>query len=287
MKNWKYTRKHIYNKRDVILFALGIGCTEMKYIYENDSRFQAFPTMPLTLLFRNVSHDIWDASQVKRIKDSEKIFKLPTSPKGGTRIDAYRILEILKPLPTGGDILRSTSKLKSIQQKRNGAFFETATEIRSSNDDLLYHCVSGVYISKVKGLESKGKQRFNRIKLPSSAPDLVLHKRVSQVQHALFRLSGDYNPLHIDSEFAKAVGFEKPILHGLCTFGICVQALLAKHLGLRVRKLGVRFTSPVLPGQILEIRAWKSTSLKTTFLTMVAGQKVLEGFIEFFAPSTL
>jgi len=287
MQNWKTVAKHIYNRRDMIIFALGIGCTSLKYIYENDPEFQAFPTMPFTLLFKSLSHDIKYYDGGQNVKDPKKHFRIPTLPKGGTIIDAFRILEIEKPLSNKGDIVTSTSNLLSIQQKKNGAFFERGIEIRSSNDELLYRTVSGVYITKVQGLEDKGKPRFKRIKFSSSAADWVLYERVGEFQNALFRLSGDYNPLHIDTDFAKAVGFEKPILHGLCTFGICVRAVLTKHQGQKVRKLGVRFTSPVLPGDVLEIHGWKSSSLRTTFLVRISDRKVLEGFVEFFGSSNL
>jgi len=282
MQKWKTSGKHIYNRRDMIIFALGIGCTNLKYIYENDPEFQVFPTMPFTLLFKSLSHDIEYYKREGNVKDPKNHFKLPALPDGGTFIDAFRTLEIVKPLSSKGDTVTSTLKLLSIQQKKNGAFFERGIDIRSSNNELLYRTVSGVYISKVQGLKDKGEPRFKRIAIPSSAPDWVLRERVGDFQHALFRLSGDYNPLHIDTNFAKAVGFEKPILHGLCTFGICVRVVLGKYSGEKVRKLGVRFTSPVLPGQVLEIHGWKCSSLRTTFLAMVSDRKVLEGFIEFF-----
>ncbi len=73
----------------------------------------------------------------------------------------------------------------------------------------------------------------------------------------LYRLSGDYNPLHADPNIAQMVGFEKPILHGLCSFGFSAQAVLKAFPNAVVRSVQTRFSSPVLPGAELEVRMWR------------------------------
>jgi acyl dehydratase len=86
-------------------------------------------------------------------------------------------------------------------------------------------------------------------------------------QALVYRLSGDWNPLHADPEIAKAVGFERPILHGLCTFGCTVRAVLRELCDndpAAIRSIAVRFSSPVLPGDLLTAELW--TEGKTVFV---------------------
>ena len=79
----------------------------------------------------------------------------------------------------------------------------------------------------------------------------------------IFRLSGDYNPLHSDPNFAKTAGFEKPILHGMCTYGIACRSLvesLCEGDAKRLKKFDCRFSSPVYPGETIVTEMWKNGS---------------------------
>ena len=73
----------------------------------------------------------------------------------------------------------------------------------------------------------------------------------------MYRLSGDYNPLHADPDVAQMVGFERPILHGLCSFGFSMQAVLRTFPNVAVKSVQTRFSAPVLPGAELEVRMWR------------------------------
>jgi acyl dehydratase len=76
----------------------------------------------------------------------------------------------------------------------------------------------------------------------------------------IYRLSGDYNPLHADPEVARAAGFKRPILHGLCTFGMAAHAVLragCEYDAARIKAMAVRFTSPVYPGETIRFQFWK------------------------------
>jgi acyl dehydratase len=95
--------------------------------------------------------------------------------------------------------------------------------------------------------------------VPERAPDLNLVAHIAANQAHLYRLSGDYNPLHIDPEAARFGGFDAPILHGLCTYGHCAQMLvgaLCDGDAARLAALKLRFASPVFPGDTLRLRAW-------------------------------
>jgi acyl dehydratase len=92
------------------------------------------------------------------------------------------------------------------------------------------------------------------------APDFSISDKVADNQAAIYRLSGDFNPLHLDPEAAKRGGFDKPILHGLCTYGFATRAIVNGLLEgdvERLKEFKARFSDPVYPGDTLTTRGWK------------------------------
>ena len=132
--------------------------------------------------------------------------------------------------------------------------------IEKESGDVVFENQSTVFIRGSGGFGGKkqGKDRGEATALnkpPSRKPDAVVEEKTTEDQAALYRLSGDYNPLHIDPEFSKVGGFEKPILHGLCFFGISGKHVFQKYGPFKSIK--VRFASTVLPGETLVTEMWK------------------------------
>lgn len=110
--------------------------------------------------------------------------------------------------------------------------------------------------------------------IPNRAPDAVTAEKVPAHQALLYRLSGDTNPLHVDPAVAQAVGFPGPILHGLCSFGYSVRAVISAF-GDNIQSVGCRFSSPVMPGDELETRCWRVSPTLILFETRVRGTLVI------------
>ena len=105
---------------------------------------------------------------------------------------------------------------------------------------------------------------------PTTPPDKEVERTVREDQALLYRLSGDWNPLHADPEFAGRAGFDRPILHGLCTYGFTGRALLHTLAGSdpsRFEHMEGRFSSPVLPGDALTINMWRTGDGEAVFTT--------------------
>jgi acyl dehydratase len=122
---------------------------------------------------------------------------------------------------------------------------------------------------------------------PERAPDEEISYRTRSDQALLYRLNGDRNPLHSDPSFAAMGGFDRPILHGLCTYGFTGRALLHGLCGgdpARFRSMDGRFSSPVLPGEKLTVRMWRTGDGEAVFQTQGEdGRVVLDAGLCLFA----
>jgi len=135
--------------------------------------------------------------------------------------------------------------------------------------------VRNVQSTFVRGLTGFGGDRGPSVSdpTPTREPDVVHKEYVPEFQAQLYRLSGDYNPLHIDPSFSSMVGYQKPILHGLCSFGYACRAVLKHFCNNNTRLLKsikTRFTNPVIPGNNLITKMWKENN-RIYFQTIVEG----------------
>lgn len=247
-----------YDEKDVILYNLGIGAkrTELSYVFEGADSFQALPTFGVLPIF----------GAGLAYGDIVPNF----SPMMLLHGEQY--LEIRKyPIPTAAKFV-SYPKLVDVVDKGNAAIVVTGitTKLAATGEDVFYNeLTTFIRGSGGFGGPSKAKSRGSATavyKPPQRQPDATVEEKTSEGQAALYRLSGDRNPLHIDPEFSKLGGFKTPILHGLCFFGISGKHIYEKYGAFKSIK--VRFVGTVIPGQTLKTEMWKEGN-KVVFQTLV------------------
>ncbi|XP_033333627.1 peroxisomal multifunctional enzyme type 2 [Megalopta genalis] len=248
---------HTYTTRDTILYALGVGATvqdtsDMRYLYENHEDFAALPTFyvlygPVFVMSSRIFEEGLPGFQIDPMK----------------MLHGEQYLEVYKSVPTEATV-RTQFKLLDVLDKGSGAVFiiqhETFDSV--SGDKLSTGQMS---IFAVGGGGFQGNRTSSNIvptiDPPNRKPDASVTQQTSYDQAALYRLSGDTNPLHIDANMAVIGGHKRPILHGLCSFGFSVRHVLKTYAGgdpSAFKAIKVRFAKPVLPGQTLRTDMWQN-----------------------------
>ncbi|MEU6367194.1 MaoC/PaaZ C-terminal domain-containing protein [Streptomyces sp. NPDC046931] len=238
-----------WNSKDVQLYHLGIGAglpatdlDELRYTLE--SRLHVLPS------FATVAGS-----------GSPGVIKSLSMP--GIEVDLARVLHggqtltLHRPVPAAGTAT-ATGRIAAVYDKGTAAILVMRTEVADA-DGPLWTNDAQIF---VRGEGGWGGDRGPSagLDMPAGDPDKTVERPVREDQALLYRLSGDWNPLHADPEFAKLAGFERPILHGLCTYGMTLKAVVDTLLGgfvTRVRSYRTRFAGIVYPGETLRIRMWR------------------------------
>lgn len=239
-----------YTERDVILYNLGVGATEkeLQWTFEGDQDFQALPTfgvLPGLAAVQHLSLDFLPNFNPARLLHGEQY------------------LSIKNPIPTNGELV-SDARLLEVLDKGKAASVTIIAETRDKKTgQVLFENQSTLFIRGAGGFGGRrtGKDRGaasapNRP--PSRKPDAVVEEKTTTSQAALYRLSGDLNPLHILPEFAAIGGFDRPILHGLCTTGIAGKHILKTYGPFKDMK--VRLVDVVYPGETVVTSMWQEGS---------------------------
>lgn len=166
-------------------------------------------------------------------------------------------IELHRPIPVKGQA-RSTAKVAAVYDKGKAAVIVLRTEVADA-DGPLWTSDAQIFVRGEGGFGGDRGPSVNT-ELPDREPDRIEERKIREEQALLYRLSGDWNPLHADPEFAKMAGFDQPILHGLCSYGMTLKAVVDTVLGgdvSRVRSYRTRFAGIVFPGETLRIRMWE------------------------------
>ncbi|WVF71831.1 hypothetical protein IAT40_006640 [Kwoniella sp. CBS 6097] len=236
-----------FSERDVILYNLGVGAKvdELKWTYENADGFEALPTFGVVPQFGSSSSlgmDFVPNFNPAKLLHGEQYLKIAKPiPTSGTLVNHVQLLEVLDKGKTAAVTVRVITK-----EKGSG---ETVFE----NESTVILRGSGGFGGKKNGSDRGAATASNAP--PKRKPDAVVEEKTTLEQAAIYRLSGDYNPLHIDPDFASMGGFPKPILHGLCSMGIAGKHVL-KTFG-PYKDIKVRFAGTVIPGETLVTEMWK------------------------------
>jgi multifunctional beta-oxidation protein len=181
-------------------------------------------------------------------------------------------LEILQyPIPTSATLISYPKLIEVVDKGKSAIVVSGVTTIVKETGKPLFYNESTIFLRGSGGFGGvkKGQDRGASTAIyttPKRAPDVVVEEKTTEEQAAIYRLSGDYNPLHIDPSFAKMGGFKAPILHGLCFFGIAAKAIY-QQFG-QIKNIKVRFAGTVVPGETLVTEMWKEGG-KVVFQTKV------------------
>ena len=254
-----------WTSTDSLLYALGVGAGasdptgfELEFTTENTGGVpqRALPTQVVTL----------GGAKLPEYGD----FNLAALLHGDQRIELHQ------DLPAEGSAI-AQARIAAIYDKIKAALVVLETTVRSHDQSLMWTSRSGLFISGEGGWGGdRGPSHTWR--KPEREPDFVTGYDTRSDQALLYRLNGDHNPLHSDPAFAAMAGFDTPILHGLCTFGVTGRALLHTLCDSdpsRFGSMGGRFKAPVLPGQRLDVHMWNEGD-KTLFVTTADDRVVFD-----------
>ena len=241
-------------KRDTILYALGVGlgsdpgdAKQLRYVYEDG--LQALPTMAIILGYPGPWHAKGDL--------------------GITRshvVHGEQGLRIVKPLPVEGDITGKTRITGVVDKgKDKGALIMTECTVREkASGDTVCTLTSTTFCRADGGFGGPDGPVKALHALPEAPPQHVCDLPTLPQAALIYRLSGDYNPLHADPAYAAKAGYKMPILHGRCTFSIAGHAILKTLCGYdpaRFVSMEGRFSAPVYPGETVRTEMWRDGNI--------------------------
>ncbi len=239
-----------YTRQDAMAYALGVGVgiesldeSDLRFAYEKD--LSVLPTFVTTLLGKDGGLLAKGGVDLNMILHSEQR------------------LRIHKPLPPEGTVI-SSSRIAHVADKGKdkGAVVYTECNIADAASGDPYATVTlTVYCRGDGGFGGPADDLYPSSPVPSRAPDSEIALRTLPGQAALYRLAiDDHTQLHIDPAFARKVGFERPLLHGLCMYGFAARAVMKAHCDndpARIGSFDVRFAAPFFPGETLVTRSWR------------------------------
>lgn len=236
-----------YGDRETMLYALGVGLgadpmnqTELPFVYENG--LKAVPSLATVVA--------WGAG--------------PNMGRMGINyllvVHGEQKIELHRPMPTSAKLIADSRVVAAYDKGAKGAVIVTETVLKEAGDGQPIVTLTGSTFARGDGGFGGPSDQPEAPPVPTRAPDMSLDFPTRPDQALLYRLSGDRNPLHSDPNVAKMAGFPRPILHGLCTYGITCRAVLqavAEYQPERIKSHSARFSSPVFPGETITVDIWR------------------------------
>ena len=254
-----------WTSKDSLLYAMGVGAGvsdptgfELEFTTENsnDVTQRALPTQ-VVVMGGGSTPGFGDFNPVNLLH-------------------AEQAITLHQPVPAAGTAV-ATGRVGPIYDKGKAALVYLETDVADVDGNPIWNTRSGLFIGGEGGWGGD-RGPATEWHLPDRDADHVVAYPTRPDQALLYRLNGDRNPLHSDPTFAAAAGFDKPILHGLCTYGFTGRALLHALCGsdpARFGGMGGRFKSPVVPGETLEVHAWEEEG-RVMFQTRVGDRVVFD-----------
>lgn len=238
---------YAYTDRDTMLYALATGMgrdpldeQQLNFVFERRGTLRTIPSLAITVARHNLIYEC--GLNVEKMLHGEQV------------------LTLHRPLPPAAD-LRADHRVVNIFDKgpAKGILIETDSRIRLADGTPLFDIYNLYFARGDGGIGSSGGTQKPTPAMPQRPPDMVLPYVTDRYQALLYRLTGDRNVIHADPKIARAMGFERPILHGSATLGIACRALVAgvcDYDSERIASLGTRFTAVVYPGERIDTEIW-------------------------------
>jgi len=237
-----------WGERETMLYALGVGMgadpmdrRELPFVYENGLR--ALPTLATVVA--------WGSGPNMGSMGINYLLVVHGEQK----------VELHRPMPTEAKITADSRVVGAFDKGPKGAVIVTETVLRDAGDGApIATLTSSTFARGDGGFGGPSEGQAPPHEVPTRAPDQSIDFPTRPDQALLYRLSGDRNPLHSDPDVAAAAGFPRPILHGLCTYGITGRAVLqacADYDPARIASHQVRFSAPVCPGETVTVDLWR------------------------------
>jgi acyl dehydratase len=267
-----------YDQLQTSIYALGVGCckdpfdeAELDFTVSFSGNFKVLPTFPVVY---GLGTDIF-----KHLHDCPGLpeFNPMTLLHGEQKLEVFRTL----PPTFEGTV---SSSIVDVQDKKSGALVIFESLLAAKDGTSVAKNTAKLFIRGIGGFGDPGIITDRIPSVPKRTPDLVHSEATSRNQAVIYQLSGDHNLLHISKEKAASGGYERPILHGLCSMGFGTRAVLRHVLNYDVeqfRSILVRFTSHVFPGDTLVTAMWREgTQVIISMTTAERGLQVIQGVID-------
>jgi acyl dehydratase len=269
MLDWDFgEQRHSYDARDAIVYALGVGLPiapgesdDLNFLLED--RLRVLPAFAVTL----ATPGMWPKRPELEI-DWVKVLHMAHAARFET------------PLPPAATVI-SRAQITELYDRGSdkGSVCVLRRQVHDADDGRLYCTIDQTVAMRGNGgFGGQPLPRVARPQMPARAPDHAETVRTSARAALMYRLSGDTNPLHADYDVARRAGYDRPILHGLASYGTACAVMLRAFCGgepARMKSLDLRFAGVVMPGDALDFSCWKEDG-RVLFEVRVGGRPVID-----------